>query len=132
MEPDEFSQEALEALNQKTSFPSVVDLKPRNKTRQVEPFLRGPVPMSWLMEAFKVAGGGGLMLGLKLWWVSGMTGSKTFSINVTRVETGQSQRNKWRMLKMLECAGLLRKATQPGKRLQIELLVKKQTNRDPP
>ena len=84
MEQDEFSKEALEALNQKTSFPSVVDLKPRYKTRQIEPFLRGPVPMSWLMEAFKVAGGGGLMLGLRLWWVKGMTGGKVIFVNVSR------------------------------------------------
>ena len=132
MEQDEFSREALDTLNQKTSFPSVVDLKPRHKTRQIEPFLRGPVPMSWLMEAFKVAGGGGLMLGLRLWWVKGMTGGKVISVNVSRLETGQSQRNKWRMLKLLEGAGLLRKTPQPGKRLQIELLAKKQASRDPP
>lgn len=133
MEADEFLPEVLDALNQKELLlPSVEDVKPKHKTRQVEPFLRGPVPMGWIIEAFKVAGGGGLMLGLSLWWVSGMTGSRTFSVNVTRLETGQSQRNKWRMLKLLEYAGLIKKTNEPGKRLKVELLVKKQANRGPP
>ena len=62
------------------------------------------------------------MLGLSLWWVSGMTKSRTFSVNISRLEVSQSPRSKWRALKALEDAGLLRRTHEPGKRLMIELL----------
>ena len=134
MEDDEFSIEALEALNQESiSLPPVADVKSKYKVRQTEPFLRGPVPMSWITKAHKVAGGNGLMLGLSLWWVSGMNNnSRTFSVNVSRLEVGQSLISKRRMLKLLEGAGLIKRTHEPGKRLKVELLVKKQEARGPP
>jgi hypothetical protein len=133
MEDDEFSIEALEALNQESiSLPPVADVKSKYKVRQTEPFLRGPVPMSWFIKANEVAGGNGLMLGLKLWWLSGMARSRTFSVNVRRLEAGQSLISKRRMLKLLEGAGLIKRSHQPGKRLKVELLVKKQEARGPP
>lgn len=133
MEEDEFSLEALDSLNQESiSLPSIADVKPKYKARQTEPFLRGPVPISWLIKAKEVAGGNGLMLGIGLWWVSGMTRSRTFSVNVSRLDSGQSQRSKWRVLKTLEDAGLIRRITEPGKRLKVELLTKKQVTRGPP
>lgn len=133
MEDDDFSPEVLESLNQEViPLPSVADVNPKHKNRQTEPFLRGPVPMSWIDKAYEVAGGNGLMLGLYLWWVSGMTGSKTFSVNVSRLDSRQSLRTKRRMLKTLEDAGLIRRINEPGKRLNVELLTKKQVTRGPP
>ena len=132
-EEDEFSIEALEAHNQgDLLLPSVANVIPKHKAPQKEPFLRGPVPMSWINKAYEVAGGNGLMLGLKLWWVSGMVGSKTFFVNVRRLEAGQSLISKRRMLKLLEGAGLIKRSHEPGKRLKVELLVKKQEARGPP
>ena len=72
------------------------------------------------------------MLGLMLWWLSGMARSRTFSVNVRRLEAGQSLISKRRMLKLLEGAGLIKRSHQPGKRLKVELLVKKQEARGPP
>ena len=133
MEDDEFSIEALEAHNQGDLFlPSVENVKIKNKTFQTEPFLRGPVPMSWFTKANEVAGGNGLMLGLKLWWLSGMARSRTFSVNVRRLEAGQSLISKRRMLKLLEGAGLIKRSHQPGKRLKVELLDTKRDARGPP
>ena len=133
MEEDEFSPEALEAHNQgDLLLPSVANVIPKHKLHQAEPFLRGPVPMSWIDKVFAVAGGNGLMLGLKLWWVSGMAGSKTFSVNIKNLEAGQSLSSKRRMLKLLEVAGLIKRTHEPGKRLKVELLVKKQEARGPP
>lgn len=133
MEADEFSDDKLKDLNQMDLLlPSVADVKPKHNNRQTESFLRGPVPISWLIKAKEVAGGNGLMLGIGLWWISGMTGSKTFSVNVSRLDSGQSQRSKWRVLKTLEDAGLIRRITEPGKRLKVELLTKKQATRGPP
>ena len=133
MEDDEFSIEALEALNQESiSLPPVADVKSKYKARQTEPFLRGPVRMSWIAKAYEVAGGNGLMLGLKLWWVSGMVGSKTFFVNVRRLEVGQALRSKRRVLKTLEVAGLIKRTHEPGKRLKVELLTTKQEARGPP
>lgn len=133
MEDDEFSIEALEAHNQGDLFlPSVDNVKIKNKTFQTEPFLRGPVPMSWFIKANEVAGGNGLMLGLKLWWLSGMARSRTFSVNVRRLEVGQSLRSKWRVLKILEDADLIKRIHEPGKRLKVELLDTKREARGPP
>ncbi len=134
MEDDEFSIEALEALNQEPiSLPSVADVKSKYKARQTEPFLRGPVRMSWIDKSYEVAGGNGLMLGLKLWWLSGMNNnSRTFSVNVRRLEVGQSLRSKWRVLKTLEDAGLIKRIHEPGKRLKVELLDIKREARGPP
>ena len=121
MEADEFSPEALDALNQEDFLlPSVANVTPKHKVRQTEPFLRGPVPMSWIDKAYEVAGGNGLMLGLKLWWLSGMNNnSRTFSVNVRRLEVGQSQRSKWRVIKILEDAGLIKRIPEPGKQLNF-------------
>jgi len=134
MEDDEFSIEALEAHNQGDLFlPSVDNVKIKNKTFQTEPFLRGPVRMSWIDKAYEVAGGNGLMLGLKLWWLSGMNNnSRTFSVNVRRLEVGQSLRSKWRVLKILEDADLIKRIHEPGKRLKVELLDTKREARGPP
>ena len=133
MEADEFSPEALDALNQEDFLlPSVANVTPKHKVRQTEPFLRGPVPMSWIDKAYEVAGGNGLMLGLKLWWVSGMNGSRMFPVNISKLEAGQSLRSKRRVLKILEDAGLIKRIHEPGKRLKVELLVKKQEARGPP
>lgn len=133
MEEDEFSPEALEAHNQESiSLPSVANVIPKHKVHQAEHFLRGPVPISWIDKVFAVAGGNGLMLGLKLWWVSGMAGSKTFTVNIKKLEVGQSLSSKRRMLKLLEVAGLIKRTHEPGKRLKVELLATKQEPRGPP
>ena len=123
MEEEEFSPENLKAHNQGGPLsPSGVNVDPRYGSRQTGPFLRGPVPMSWIAKAYEVAGGSGLMLGLSLWWVSGMTESRTFSVNIRRLEVGQSLRSKWRALDKLEDAGLIRRTHEPGKKLRVELL----------
>jgi len=133
MEDDEFSDDKLKALNQgDLSLPSVANVIPKHKVHQAEPFLRGPVPMSWIDKVFAVAGGNGLMLGLKLWWVSGMNIDRIFPVNISRLKAGQSLRSKWRVLKTLEDAGLIRRITEPGKRLKVELLTTKQEARGPP
>ena len=123
MEDGEFSPENLEALNQSgLLLPSGVNVDPGHKSRQTEPFLRGPVPMRWIAKAYEVARGSGLMLGLSLWWVSGMTKSRTLSVNIRKLEVGQSLRSKWRALKALEDAGLIRRTPEPGKKSRVELL----------
>ena len=132
MEEEEFSPENLKAHNQGGPLlPSGVNVDPRHGSRQTGPFLRGPVPMSWIAKAYEVAGGSGLMLGLSLWWVSGMTKSRTFSVNIRRLEVGQSLRCKWRALKALEDAGLIRRTPEPGKRLRVELLNPELTTQRP-
>lgn len=133
MEEDEFSPEALEAHNHgDLLLPSVVDVEPKHKAHQTELFLRGPILLSWIDKVFAVAGGNGLMLGLKLWWISGMVGKKTFPVNIRKLEAGQSLSSKRRMLKLLENAGLIKRTHEPGKRLKVEILVKKQEARGPP
>ena len=133
MEADEFSPEALDALNQEDFLlPSVANVTPKHKVRQTEPFLRGPVPMSWIKTAHELGGGNGLRLGISLWWVSGMNGSRMFPVNISKLEAGQSLRSKRRVLKILEDAGLIKRIHEPGKRLKVELLDTKREARSPP
>ena len=123
MEDGEFSPENLQALNQgRRVLPPGVNESPGRRRRQSGPFIKGPVPMVWIDGAYRATGGNGLRLGLSLWWMSGMAGSRTFSVNISRLKVGQSPRSKWRALKALEDAGLLRRTREPGKRLMIELL----------
>ena len=123
MEDVEFSPENLQALNQgRRALPPGVNESPGRRLRQSGPFIKGPVPMVWIDRAYRATGGNGLRLGLSLWWVSGMVGSQTFSVNITGLKTGQSPRSKRRALKALEEAGLLCRTHEPGKRLRVELL----------
>lgn len=124
MAPDEFSPAVLAAQNrEEISLPSPEQLPTGHKPSQTTPFLRGPVPMDWLECAFLAAGGSGLMLGIKLWWISGMNrGARTFRVNITRLKAGQALPTKRRGLKLLEEAGLIRRIWRPGRRLEVELL----------
>ena len=55
MEDGEFSPENLQALNQgRRALPPGVNESPGRRRRQSEPFLRGPVPMSWIAKAYEV------------------------------------------------------------------------------
>lgn len=133
MEADDFSPEELESLNQvHLNTSSVAFVKTKANARQTEPFLRGPVPMSWMIESFKTAGGPGLMLGLALWQVKGMNKNPVFPVNIRKLNIPLSLATKRRKLKILENAGLIKRTHEPGKRLKVEILIKKRVSRGPP
>ena len=125
MDTDEFAQESLAKLN---SLP-IVPLKkapypPRIKVRQNGLFIQGPIPLSWIHRAYQAGGGGAVMFGLHLWHLKGLNkGAKSFGLNVRGSKSPQSLASRWRSMKILEKAELIRRLpTGPGKKLQIEIL----------
>jgi len=72
-----------------------------------QPFLRGPIPVTWLARAHE-AGGSALAVGLALWFVRGVSGQRG------PVKVGSSVRRRFNLsrdqtgygLRALESAGL--------------------------
>jgi hypothetical protein len=87
----------------------------RKRERVQGLFIKGPVSMSWLDQAYK-QGGPALYLGTCLWLLRGLRKSDTFVVsNVFLQEHGIKPDSKWRALRKLERAGLVR-VERRGKR----------------
>lgn len=72
-----------------------------------EPFLKGPVPWSWLERAMQLPGKA-LAVGLVAWHLRGMRQSNTFRLAPSKLRSaGLSPRVARRGLKALEGAGLV-------------------------
>src|SRR5215469_1270792 len=54
------------------------------RQRSNEPFLKGPIPWSWLTIAARQPGKA-LHVGLELWRLFGLTGSQTISLSLSRM-----------------------------------------------
>jgi len=122
---DEFSIDSLEELNAlPLPLPKGGVHTPKHKVLQKEPFVLGPIPLSWLHKAYKSGGGGAVTLGLHLWYLKGLNkGSQIFSFNVRGLKSPQSLASRRRGLVSLIKAGLVRKlASGPGRKLQVEIM----------
>ena len=81
----------------------------KKRPHATEPFLRGPVPLAWLARAH-AAGGSALAVGLALWFVRGVSGTRA------PVKVSSSVRRRFELsrdqtgygLRALEAAGLAR------------------------
>lgn len=125
MNSDEFGEESLAKLNSMSIVSS--EKKPRNpliKERQKGLFVKGPIPITWINQAFEAGGAGAVMFGLHLWHLKGLNkGARSFGLNVRGMKSPQSLASRRRSLKTLEKAALIRRiSTCPGKKLQIEIL----------
>ena len=78
-------------------------------------FLKGPVPLEWLIEAAKLPGKS-LHVGVVLWFLSGLKKSRevTFAPSRRR-EFGIGRHASYRALKCLEMAGLVRLKRKRGR-----------------
>jgi len=88
-----------------------------------EPFLKGPIPMSWLKLAAELPGKA-FHLGIAIWWLRPM--SKTASFKLTRRAldyVGISRDATYDALKRLEARGLIRVQRLPGRRPTVEVLL---------
>ena len=87
-----------------------------------EPFLKGPIPLSWLVKA-GTFGKSALMVGLVLWYMDGMKGEKTFRMGRGDIAKllGVSQRNVLRGIKGLEKRNLIFVLREPGQKLIITM-----------
>jgi hypothetical protein len=85
-------------------------------------FLKGPVPMPWLISAANIPGKA-LHIGIALWFWSGIKKTKTFILPKNAIkDLGVSRQTCYAQLKVMEKAGLLSIEARKGKKSKITLL----------
>lgn len=89
-------------------------------------FLRGPVPMDWLMAA-AAQRGSALTVGVVLWHIAGLQGSRhDLPASTERLEQlGVSRHAKFRALRSLTDAGLVSVQYKRGRSPRVTLLVRR-------
>ena len=86
----------------------VIKKKKKTGKKNNYPFLKGPIPIHWLVSARKVSPTA-LTVGLVLWHLSGLEKSKTFKVTNRILQMwGLNRFVKYRGLKKLENAGLIK------------------------
>lgn len=97
-----------------TLLPPTKLAKTKSVKRAGAKFLKGPVPLPWLIAAGELPGKA-LVAGMGLWFLSGLTGSKTVK------PTGRlwqslsiSRQAAYRAIAALEKRGLIEVKRQPG------------------
>ena len=84
-------------------------------------FLKGPVPMPWLISAANIPGKA-LHIGIALWFWSGIKKTKTFILPKNAIRgLGVSRQTCYAQLKVMEKAGLLSIESRKGKKSKITL-----------
>jgi len=84
-------------------------------------FLKGPIPMPWLIVAANLPGKA-LHVGIALWFWSGIQKSETFILPGNAIKSlGISRQTCYTQLKAMEKAGLLAIEARKGKKPQITL-----------
>ncbi len=91
--------------------------------RQLEPFIRGPIPMAWLDGVFSLPGRVPLVVALALVYQSGLQGSSTVRFTHKLMNRfGVAPRSASRSLERLQAAGLVRIHRPPGRCREVEIL----------
>jgi DNA-binding transcriptional ArsR family regulator len=86
------------------------------------PFVRGPLPLSWISKAARLPGKS-LNAGLACWYLMFLKKSYQFKLsNIVANEFGLNKDSKLRALKCLEEAGLIRCTRMQGRSVVIEML----------
>jgi hypothetical protein len=100
--------------------PSESDRLPRH--RPGEKFLKGPIPLNWIVVAGRLKGKT-LHLGCLLWLKAGIEKARTISFNAAQGEVfGMSKDSARRALRRLEGAGLISTRYLPGRCLEVTIL----------
>jgi len=96
----------------------------QNIRKQAEPFIKGPIPLSWLQKA-AIAGSNALEAGLVIWYKAGMSKGEPVKLgNLDLVMlSGKSKDAGRRALQALEGARLVDVDTQPGRKHLIRIIV---------
>ncbi len=80
-----------------------------------EHFLKGPIPLSWLTAASRLPGRS-LNVGIAIWYLAGLTGSRTVLLSNVAASRFTLDRNaKYRGLEWLEKVGLVEVTRMPGR-----------------
>src|SRR5438034_5608908 len=92
------------------------------KVARGQRFLKGPIPWAWLMRAAQLPGRA-LHIGVALWFLSGLTRSFTVRLGGRPLaELGVDRHSKYRALRQLEAAGLVRITRRPGQNPTVTTL----------
>ena len=113
--------DGLRLQNTKTSLKQKASLKPNPDT--VGGFIKGPIPLLWISKAAEFKGSE-LHVALALWYLAGLTKSKTVKLTRKARETHFHVKRDavYRALENLEQAGLVRVERQRG-RLPIVAII---------
>ena len=96
---------------------------PEGEEMPQERFLRGPIPLPWLMQMTEL-GGEACRAGLLLWHVSGLRGQARYGLVVLPSlwrEHFTTRQAYSRALARLETAGLIEVDRRPGCRVRVSL-----------
>lgn len=86
-------------------------------------FLKGPIPMAWLIAAANLTGKA-LHIANALWFWSGIKKSTTFDLPLNTIkDMGVSRQTCYAQLKAMEKAGLLSIKARKGKKPEVTLIV---------
>jgi DNA-binding transcriptional ArsR family regulator len=86
------------------------------------PFLKGPIPMTWLNAAAKLPGKT-LNVGIAIWWLAGMSKNTSFKITAKALDQlGVSRDAASDALKRLEEHGLVLVKRSPGQRPTVQIV----------
>jgi hypothetical protein len=96
----------------------------RKKTKQANPFIRGPIPLVWLTSASNIPRRNALVVGLVLWYLAGLRSDRVgLVLCIKRCEPfGLGRKSVERGLRDLEKSGLVRVERGSGKCPRVELL----------
>jgi DNA-binding MarR family transcriptional regulator len=99
-------------------------IKGRVRVRRLmtEPFIKGPVPLRWLVEAANL-GPDALVVGLILWYKNGMKKQPSFRMGQGEIAKllHVSRRTVLRGIKRLERKGLIMILRAPGQKLIVTI-----------
>ncbi len=108
-------------INQPATLTSAFNGKKRGE-KLTKPFLSGPIPMDWLHTAGRI-NGRALHVAVTLWFLAGVTKSKTVKLSQKHLEGFDIDRQtKRRALLALEAAGLISIENGVGKSPIITIL----------
>lgn len=100
-------------LPQSMAPPNKVKMHKRANPRY-DKFLKGPIQLSWLIAAGKLPGKA-LVVGMGLWYMAGLTGSKSVKATSALWRTlSISRQAAYRAITALESHGLIEVQRQPG------------------
>jgi len=89
-------------------------LKVSNLRGATAPFIKGPIPLAWMMAAAMLPGKS-LHVGLVLWYLAGLKKTKTFALGSRDLKRfGVDRKAKGRCLKAMENAGLISVVSRAG------------------
>ena len=92
------------------------------KTTKMEPFLKGPIKLSWLSKAANLPGKS-LNVALAIRWIAGMNQRGPIKLTGGALQLFNVSRNAvYDALTRLEAAGLIKRTQMPGQRASIEIV----------